>query len=192
VPITVTDSFEDLLDTVRNTDLEAFAQADVPFENVVDACRPVRSQAFSPLAQVMLTLTTGAAGDRGFTGDDLTVAPLEAVTVAAQLDLSVTVETRPDGPWELTVLYATDLWDETSIGELAGRFITVLDAVVREPSARVGSVPIMSLTEKQRLTDWSSGSVPEVDGAAAGTAAGGATLAELVEFRAPHSGMSQA
>ncbi|NED63743.1 hypothetical protein G3I15_22685, partial [Streptomyces sp. SID10244] len=36
-------SFVDLLDQVRLTDLEAFANADVPFETVVEHLQPVRS-----------------------------------------------------------------------------------------------------------------------------------------------------
>ena len=48
-------SFEELLDQVRLSDLDAFEHADVPFESVVEAVDPVRSEAFAPLAQVMLS-----------------------------------------------------------------------------------------------------------------------------------------
>ena len=53
--------FAELLDRVRGTDLDAFAHADVPFESVVEAVDPVRSEAFAPLAQVMLSFNPGAS-----------------------------------------------------------------------------------------------------------------------------------
>ena len=52
-------SFAQLLDRVRVDDLDAFDHADVPFESVVEAIDPVRSEAFAPLAQVMLSFDPG-------------------------------------------------------------------------------------------------------------------------------------
>src|SRR5690606_16945288 len=48
--------FSDLLDEVRAGDLDAFDNADVPFESLVDALNPARSQGYSPLYQVSLAL----------------------------------------------------------------------------------------------------------------------------------------
>ena len=55
----VLDVVRALLDRVRVDDLDAFDHADVPFESVVEAIDPVRSEAFAPLAQVMLSFDPG-------------------------------------------------------------------------------------------------------------------------------------
>ena len=68
------DTFADLLGRVRDTDLAAFAHADVPFETVVEALDPVRSEAFSPLAQVILSEHGGT-----FPEDHATILELPGV-----------------------------------------------------------------------------------------------------------------
>ncbi len=54
-------SFAEFLEQVRTTDLAAFSHADVPFDQVVEAVDPVRSQSHSPLFQVVLSLQNQAS-----------------------------------------------------------------------------------------------------------------------------------
>ena len=49
----------ELLDHVRKVDLEAFANSHLPFEFLVTELMPVRSEAFAPLVQVLLSVEDG-------------------------------------------------------------------------------------------------------------------------------------
>ncbi|MGV9712982.1 amino acid adenylation domain-containing protein, partial [Gordonia sp. NPDC003424] len=139
--------FTDLLDRAKVVDLDAFDNADVPFETVVEAVGAVRSKAFAPLSQVWLTFgqsllpelaASGIAGDAG----ELSIAPIESPEVPAKVDLVFAVGRDPEGPWELSVIYATDLFDEATALSFAQRLGAILDAVVSEPGVIVGDIAL--------------------------------------------------
>ena len=159
-PVAPRGRFTDLLDEVRTVDLEAFAHADVPFEAIVERVQPVRSQAFAPLAQVMVTVVDQTAADPG-DGDaeagELTIVPVESPVVPAQYDLTVTVGTNRLGDGEVRLVYATDLFDAQSARTLAERFVTVLDHLSSRPDALVADAPLMTRAELDEVLGWSRG-----------------------------------
>ncbi|MDS1113878.1 amino acid adenylation domain-containing protein [Gordonia westfalica] len=160
-PVAPRGRFADLLDEVRTVDLEAFAHADVPFEAIVERVQPVRSQAFAPLAQVMVTVVDQTAADPG-DGDaaaagELTIAPVESPVVPAQYDLTVTVGTNRRGDGEVRLVYATDLFDAQSARTLAERLVTVLDHLSSRPDALVADAPLMTRAELDEVLGWSRG-----------------------------------
>ncbi|WP_161893845.1 non-ribosomal peptide synthetase [Gordonia spumicola] len=147
--------FADLLDDVRVADLDAFAHADVPFEAVVDRVAPVRSQAFGPLAQVILTLVESRdAPAEAVAG--LTVEPVDPPVVPAQYDLSVTVTTAADG-WSVGLVYATDLFDEATARGFGLRLVALLDGLTSSPDEPISSPAIVTADERAAIAEWSSG-----------------------------------
>ncbi|WP_413617159.1 amino acid adenylation domain-containing protein [Gordonia rubripertincta] len=172
-PVSPRGRFADLLDEVRSVDLEAFAHADVPFEAIVERVQPVRSQAFAPLAQVMVTVvdqTAAESGDRHAEAGELTVTPVESPVVPAQYDLTLTVGTNRGGDGEVRLVYATDLYDAQTVRRLAERFVAVLDHLSSRPEALVAQAPLMSREEREEVLDWSRG------------ASDGSVAATLIEF----------
>ncbi|MEU6890178.1 condensation domain-containing protein, partial [Streptomyces viridosporus] len=85
-------TFRELLDRVRETDLEAYAHQDVPFERLVDLVSPERSLARHPLFQVMLTLDNDARGHLTLADVDAEILPLG--TGAAKFDLALSFGER--------------------------------------------------------------------------------------------------
>ncbi|MFD6896359.1 amino acid adenylation domain-containing protein [Rhodococcus sp. NPDC060086] len=144
-------SFDSVLDVARATDLEAFANADVPFERIVDEVVAARSAARHPVFQTVLSFQNIEPARLELPG--LIVEALDGGELAAKFDLQVTVEPREGadgatGGLAIAVTYATDLFDAGTIDTFAGRFVTILDAVAADAASVVGDIDIR--TERER------------------------------------------
>src|SRR6185312_15160639 len=85
-------AFADLLASVRETDLAAYAHQDVPFERLVEVLNPSRSLARHPLFQVFYALQNNVAPVLDFPGLDVTVER-DAIQ-AAKFDLAFNLQER--------------------------------------------------------------------------------------------------
>ncbi|MFC6082726.1 non-ribosomal peptide synthetase [Sphaerisporangium aureirubrum] len=158
-------TFAELLGRVRETDLAAYANQDVPFERLVEELNPARSLARHPLFQVMLALHGDGPAEGGWDLPGLSVEPVRADdAVAARFDLSVTLgEHRdaggaPDGIGG-TIEYATDLFDEATALSLSARLVRVLEQVGADPAVRVGGLDLLDAAERQAVLTESNGEV---------------------------------
>ncbi|WP_226438606.1 condensation domain-containing protein, partial [Rhodococcus yananensis] len=153
------ESFAELFARVREADLGAFGNADVPFERLVEVLDPPRSQAHHPLFQVMLTFQNLDGGSFELPG--LTVDSLDSTRVATRADLQFTFSHHVDAETGLDALdgefaYATDLFDESTVIGFAERFVRVLSAVT-DPAATVGDVELLAPAEREAvLTNWNA------------------------------------
>ncbi|MFZ2174496.1 MAG: amino acid adenylation domain-containing protein [Rhodococcus sp. (in: high G+C Gram-positive bacteria)] len=145
--------FVELLEQVRESDLEAFAHGDVPFERLVEVLKVPRSTAHQPLFQVALAFnnTTGATLEL----PGLEVSVLETPLDVAKFDLQLSVgERHVDGGAAgiaASFNYATDLFDEQTIQQFARRFTRILDAVSSDPSVVLGDIEILDPKEKAAI-----------------------------------------
>ncbi|WP_157556936.1 non-ribosomal peptide synthetase, partial [Nocardia acidivorans] len=149
--------FHELLRQVRDRDLAALAQADIPFERVVEAVLSAsgraRSSAYTPLFQVMFAfqnMNTGAVALPG-----LEVRVLEPRLTEAKFDLQLTALEQYDPHGRVTGLrmqfaYATDIFDAATIRLLAERLRRVLEAIAADPAVAVRAIDIRTESERPR------------------------------------------
>ncbi|MGV5049107.1 non-ribosomal peptide synthase/polyketide synthase [Rhodococcus pyridinivorans] len=148
----------DLLAQVRETDLEAFGNADVPFERLVEVLNPLRSQARHPLFQVMLSFQNQE--QPAFVLDGLTVDVIRLDDESSKFDMQVTLVERYDdsgAPAHIdgVLTYATDLFDAHTMEQFANRFIRVLGAIATDPSKLIGHLDFLDESETRTLLrDW--------------------------------------
>ncbi|WP_246350949.1 non-ribosomal peptide synthase/polyketide synthase [Nocardia barduliensis] len=146
-------SFRELLDEVRGVDLEALAHADLPYERLVDVLERPRSTAYSPLFQVMFGLQNTQQARFELPG--IAVEVLDPGIAQAKTDLTVLLTERRtgDGPAGIDgeIIYATDLFVESTARSLAERFIRVLEAVTSDPARPIGHIGLLSAADTERL-----------------------------------------
>ncbi|MFD4354980.1 amino acid adenylation domain-containing protein [Nocardia sp. NPDC058518] len=144
--ITEGEPFTALLAQTRDTDLRAFAHADVPFERVVDAIQPARSAGRHPLFQVALSFENLAPV--AFELPGITVGALDARTAEAKFDLLLTVREQQDnGGMHAEFGYATDLFDAATVRSFGQRFVRLLAAVAADPDLAVGDIDLLDPAE---------------------------------------------
>ncbi|NMG07610.1 non-ribosomal peptide synthetase [Brasilonema sp. UFV-L1] len=145
-------SFENLLAQVRETTLKAYEHQDVPFEQVVEALQPQRSLSHSPLFCVMFVLQNTPMSELELPG--CTWCELNPESTIARFDLTLSItETSEElvGSWE----YNTDLFDRSTIERMAAHFQNLCSAIVENPVATVGELPLLSEAERhQLLVEW--------------------------------------
>ncbi|MFI1913054.1 amino acid adenylation domain-containing protein [Nocardia sp. NPDC020380] len=140
--------FREFLASVRATDLDAFAHADVPFERLVQVVDPARSTAQHPLFQVSLSLQNFTAPSIEFPGLRVDLEPV--VRDTSQFDLTFDLREGESG-LDGTLTYATDLFDEAGVRLLLNRWLRVLAAVTADPDIRVSDIDLMDAGERAAL-----------------------------------------
>ncbi|WP_439951727.1 amino acid adenylation domain-containing protein [Nocardia harenae] len=156
--------FTELLTRQRATDIQAFAHADVPFERLVEVLNPARSQGRHPLFQVGLSFQNFTAAELELPG--LSLSGVEIDTALSQFDLHLIVGDNYDADGVPTgivggLTYATDLFDRETAVEFVARLGRVLRAIIADPAAVVGDIPLSGTAETERLLRaWNSTAHP--------------------------------
>ncbi|BFV55961.1 hypothetical protein KCMC57_up10650 [Kitasatospora sp. CMC57] len=149
--------FRELVARVRESDLDAYANQDVPFERLVEELNPVRTLARHPLFQIMLVVQNNSAAELVIPGLAAEILPAGVDTVKFDLTVAVT-ERREDGVpagLRINVDYASDLYDRDTVEELAARLVRLLEGVLAAPELPVGLVDVLSAAERRTLAlDW--------------------------------------
>nr|QEO74068.1 condensation domain-containing protein [uncultured bacterium] len=156
-------AFGELLARVRETDLGAFAHADLPFERLVDHLSPARSMSRHPLFQVVVTHRMLDEDDLGLPGTEM--EPYDPGFTVAKFDLTFTVrETRGVEGLSLALTYALDLFESSTGAAMVERLAHVLDVLCADPSAQLSAVDVLTTAERRLvLEEWNDTTQPISD-----------------------------
>ncbi|MGX7824528.1 amino acid adenylation domain-containing protein [Actinokineospora sp. 24-640] len=141
-------AFTDLLDQVRRTVLDAYANQDVPFERLVEALNPERSLSRHPLFQVSLAVQDAPASHVDLGG--IAARPHEVRIDAARFDLAFHLDESPDGIHG-ALRFNTDLFDAATASAVAERFLAVLRQVADRPGITVDAVDVLLPGERDQI-----------------------------------------
>ncbi|MDS0134339.1 MULTISPECIES: non-ribosomal peptide synthetase [unclassified Amycolatopsis] len=164
-------TFAELVARVRDTDLEAYAHQDLPFELLLELARPARSLSRQPLFQVMLSYYE--VPDPRFTIGELSVRPeiLPPTGAKFKFDLTFQLGERPgEGGLEGSIEYCADLFTPETAELLSTRLGRLLSAVAEDPSLPLSAIelgeqdPVVVAAEPAELPALRSGRGPALIG----------------------------
>ncbi|WP_146150072.1 AMP-binding protein, partial [Caballeronia novacaledonica] len=142
-----------LLTQMRDATLGAQAHQDLPFDALIDALRPERSLAHTPLFQVMFNHQR-----RDWRVlqrlPSLEIEPYALPAEMAQFELLLDTREESDGSLSMELSYARELFEAETIERLAGHYQAMLRAMV-EGHALVSAVPLLSPFERSEIEGWS-------------------------------------
>jgi amino acid adenylation domain-containing protein len=151
-------TFRALLARTREAAFGAFEHQALPFERLVEELSPARSLGHAPVFQVMLAWQNAPLGRGAFPG--LQAELVGRDTRFAKFDLSLSLYPHADGV-EGVAEFATDLFGRATVERLTRHFVTLLEAALANPEARVSALPLMRPEERAGVLRLSAG--PAVD-----------------------------
>jgi amino acid adenylation domain-containing protein len=141
-----------LLAQTRQRVLEAQAHQDLPFDQVVEAMKPPRSTAHTPIFQVMFAFNNHKTKDLEMSGIDVT--PVISAGKTEQFDLSLDIF-ESDGTLSGSLGYAKALFDHATAERYLGYWKHVLLAMVVAEDKPVMRLKMLGEEERRRLlVDW--------------------------------------
>jgi amino acid adenylation domain-containing protein len=141
-------TFVDLLQRVKQMTLAAYQNQDVPIEQVIEMLQPQRALNRTPLYQVEFSLQNTPRV--ALEGRGLQFTPLTAEMVSTDTDLDLMMRETEEGlVGEL--VYATDLFDRSTIDRLIGHLQNLLQEITKVPEQRLLELPLASGSETREL-----------------------------------------
>ncbi len=149
-------SFTEILGRVKQTCLDAYAHQDLPFEKLVEALQPERSQSHNPLFQVMFALHNAPLGEFKLPGLKIRPVEMEKVTEIFDLTLSFIEQDTERGKGLLGVIeYNKDIFDKDSIIRMAGHLRNVIEEILANPYQKIPAIALLTKEERQQiLIEW--------------------------------------
>jgi len=148
-------AFGDFLRDVQELCIEAYAQADYPFDALLEELRVERDLGRNPLFDVMFNYEIDEA--RVLDLGDVQARPREYPVRHAQFDLLLDMFER-GGELHCRLNYATPLYSEARINDWIARFCDMLASIsASDGRQRLADIRLLRETERSQLLAWGRG-----------------------------------
>ncbi|MBW3597735.1 MAG: amino acid adenylation domain-containing protein, partial [Planctomycetes bacterium] len=152
-------TFEQLLQQVRETTLEAYSHQELPFVKLVESLPLDRDRSHAPVFQAALVYQNTPEAIPA--GGDLQIKPIAIDNGTAKYDLTFFFWKDAEGQLAGQVEYRTAIFDAATIERMAGHLATLLESATSDPSQPISQLPLMNEAERRRvLHDFNQTATP--------------------------------
>ena len=142
-------TFAEYLSHVKAVNLDAQANQDVPFEQLVEHCNVPRSMQHSPLFQIMFSMDTNESAELTLPG--VSFSSVSGADILTKFDLDIAAQISDTG-LSVSFKYDISLFSESHIQTLNQHLLVLLAGIAKTPDALLQDLPILPLDESEYLT----------------------------------------
>ncbi|WP_278314100.1 condensation domain-containing protein [Lolliginicoccus levis] len=149
--VTATETVAQFLRQVHARGTDAFAHAETPFERLLDVLDIKRTTSYHPVFQVAMSMHSDDEYVASVAGIDISMGSMQASSADCDLELVLTEYTDAHGgPAGIagSMVYAIDLFDESTVVAIVQRFQRLLTAIVEDIDTPIRDIDV--LTDKER------------------------------------------
>lgn len=143
-------SFREVLQSVKQTTLEAYEHQDVPFAKVVEEVVKERDLVISPLFQVMFVMQNTPDTKELQLGEDISLSYETPSLSRTKFDLTVTVFESNEG-LGLYTEYCVELFNRSTIERMMRHYKELLRAMLISPDAAIRDLKMLTQVEKKQV-----------------------------------------
>ncbi len=141
-------TFRELLAQVRQTNLEAYAHRDLPFERLVKVLAVERDLSRNPVYQVDFAFENFSHAPIKTPG--LTLVPFPLLEGISRLDLELNLGESAGGI-EGFLRYNIALFDATTVARMTRHLRTLVEELAADPERRISALSFLSAAERAQL-----------------------------------------
>jgi len=143
-------SFGELLDQAREVCAGAYSHADCSLEDLLSALAVPRDLSRNPLFDTMFIYENG--NRRVVDGTELSATTLPVAMQGSPFDLTLEM-TESQGEYRCAFIYATRLFDATTVQRWAAGFAGLLDRLLAAPECRLADCDIVDAAQRRLLLE---------------------------------------
>ncbi|MEZ3517136.1 MAG: hypothetical protein K1W37_18330 [Lachnospiraceae bacterium] len=147
----------DFIKRIHSMSINILANQDYQLDWIVDELHIKRESNHSPLFDVMFTMENMEVPPMQIA--DCRIQQLKLQEDACKFDLNLIVTEHKDGSMDGNLVYATELYNRSSIENMVKHYLAVLDAMVIDPDAQIGELSIISESDIRNI----SVTIPDFD-----------------------------
>ncbi|MEL6593673.1 MAG: amino acid adenylation domain-containing protein, partial [Bacteroidota bacterium] len=152
-------SFSQFVNQLKQTNLDALAHKNVPFEMLVKTLQVERNGSANPIFQVMFVYNNSSTS--AFSNLDFEIEDTAIDLGVSKFDLTLFATDHQDY-LELAMEYATDRYDRASVEQLLSHLQVILHSAIEQPEQLISKLDVLSSVEKEKiLVNWNKTLMPE-------------------------------
>ncbi|WP_054740681.1 non-ribosomal peptide synthetase [Cellulosilyticum ruminicola] len=146
-------SFEALLNQVKETTLEAYKNQEYPFEQLVDRLDIKRDLSRNPLFDTMLILQNTKGANKIYVEvQDLVIQPFEYDNKTSKFDISLDA-IEEDDVIKFRFEYCVKLFKKSTMERMAGHFLNILASICNNTDILLEEIDLLKACERAQILE---------------------------------------